>query len=198
MKRFSISLVILTAWLMAAASAQAAAPSWQFDPAHCSFSFDVTHIYATVRGHFTDYSGTFRFDPENLKDSSFDIKVMVNSVDTNNRKRDNHLLSGDFFDAGKYPEMSFVSSAIEPINEDQYRMTGNLTIKNVTRQISVPFTYFGSRVNPFNDQQLVAGFETRIAIDRLDYHVGTGKYYDMGVAGKDVTIIITLEMIRAK
>lgn len=189
---------VVAAAVMFAVSAHAAAPSWSVDKAHSNIYFGVQHIYSTVKGMFNDFAGDIRFDPDNLGDSRFDFTVQVESIDTNITKRDNHLLSGDFFDAGKYPEMTFKSDAIDHLGGDKYSVVGTLTVKDVSRTITVPFTYFGTTANPFNPKQLVAGFEARMTIDRLQYHVGAGKFYDMGVVGKEVDILITIEAVRDK
>ncbi|MCF8053012.1 MAG: YceI family protein [Desulfobacterales bacterium] len=182
--------------LLFALSAHAAAPSWNVDKAHSNIYFGVQHIYSTVKGVFNDFAGDIRFDPDNLGDSRFDFTVQVESIDTNITKRDNHLLSGDFFDAGKHPEMTFKSAAIDHLGGDEYSVEGTLTVKDVSRTVTVPFTYFGTTANPFDPKQLVAGFEARMTIDRLQYHVGAGKFYDMGVVGKEVDILITIEALR--
>jgi len=194
-KAFYFTFVVVAAF-MVAVSAHAAPPSWSVDKAHSGIYFGIQHIYSTVKGYFNDFSGEIRFDPDNLGQSRFDFAVQVKSIDTNITKRDAHLLSGDFFDAGKYPEMTFRSSAIKHLGGDEYSVEGTLRIKDVSRAITVPFTYFGTQPNPFNPKQLVAGFEARLNIDRLQYHVGTGKFYDMGVVGKDVDILITIEALR--
>jgi polyisoprenoid-binding protein YceI len=189
---------VVAAAVMFAASAHATAPSWSVDKAHSNIYFGIQHIYSTVKGVFNDFAGEIRFDPDNLGDSRFDFTVQVESIDTNITKRDNHLLSGDFFDAGKYPQMTFKSAAIKHRGGNGYSVEGTLTVKDVSRTITVPFTYFGTTANPFNPKELVAGFEARMTIDRLQYHVGTGKFYDMGVVGKEVDILITIEAVRDK
>jgi len=189
---------VVAAAVMFAVSAHAAAPSWSVDKAHSNIYFGVQHIYSTVKGVFNDFTGDIRFDPDNLGDSRFDFTVQVESIDTNITKRDNHLRSGDFFDAGKYPEMTFKSAAIKHLGGNGYSVEGTLTVKDVSRTVAVPFTYFGTTPNPFDPKQLVAGFEARMTIDRLQYHVGAGKFYDMGVVGKEVDILITIEAVRDK
>jgi polyisoprenoid-binding protein YceI len=151
-----------------------------------------------VRGQFEDYAGTFLFDPANLAQSKFDIDVKVKSVNTNNRKRDNHLRSDDFLSAGEYPVMTFRSTRIQALEGRRYSVEGKLTIKDVTKDVVVPFVFYGIKDNPFDKEQAVAGFEASFTIDRLEYHVGSGKFYEMGVVGKDVTITVSLEMIRKK
>jgi polyisoprenoid-binding protein YceI len=198
MKKIVFVICVAICALIVSQAAYAQVPKWELDKDHSNFYFDVKHIYSTVRGHFEDYSGAVYFDPDNLAQSRCEIEVAVKSVNTQNRKRDNHLRSEDFFDVGKFPTMKFASTAVKHIKDNEYLVEGKLTIKDVTKTLSVPFVYFGTKPSPFDDKQLVAGFETRFVIDRLDYHVGSGKYYEMGVTGKDIDITVTMEVIRNK
>ena len=198
MKRFRRLLFALLLILISATHAQAGAPTWDLDPAHSSFYFDITHIYSTVRGSFDDFRGTMMFSGDNLAGSRFDFEVDVKSINTGNSKRDGHLNSPDFFDSKTYPTMTFKSAAVTHVDGDRYKVQGDLTIKDVTRTVEVPFTFLGVTTNPFDDQTEVAGFEARLTIDRLAYNVGSGKFYEMGVVGKDVDVLITLEATRAK
>lgn len=195
--RFRI-MVLAVFLLLCAGAAHAAAEKWEFDRVHSSIFFDVKHIYATVRGHFEDYTGTFLFDPTGKEESRCEIEVEVKSINTYIRKRDNHLRSDDFFSAGKYPLMTFKSTGIKHVEGNRYTIDGKFTLKDVTKDVVVPFVYYGMKENPLNPQQLVAGFEARFTIDRLEYNVGSGKFYKMGVIGKDVDITISLEMLREK
>ncbi|MFZ1955230.1 MAG: YceI family protein, partial [Desulfobacterales bacterium] len=138
------------------------------------------------------------FDPDNLDGSSFDFKVEVDSINTGNSKRDGHLEAEEFFAAKKYPVMTFKSSAVKHAEGDQYLVEGTMTVKDVSRSVLAPFTFFGIKQNPFDKDSEVAGFEARMAIDRLEYNVGTGKYYEMGVIGKDVDVLISFEATRKK
>ncbi|MBE0583183.1 MAG: polyisoprenoid-binding protein [Desulfofustis sp.] len=107
---FALIVVILT--LGTSTMAAAAARQWEFDEPHANFYFSVDQIYSKVRGHFDEFSGQVHFDPANLAESSFVFDIKVDSVNTAVAKRDKHLLSADFFDAGTYPLMSFRSTAI--------------------------------------------------------------------------------------
>jgi polyisoprenoid-binding protein YceI len=196
-KTFFVSTAVAF-MLFIGTNSMAAAPQWKIDPPHSNIYFGIQHIYSKVKGHFNAFEGMIQFDPDNLKESRFDFKVKVDSIDTNNGKRDEHLQSVDFFDADKFPEMTFKSKSISHKTGDQYEVKGVLTIKDVSRDITVPFTYFGSRQHPLNPKWIVAGFEARMAIDRLTYHVGDGKFYQMGAVGKDVKVLISMEATREK
>lgn len=180
------------------AQATAAAPKWELDPAHSGIYFGINHIYSTVRGYFEDFKGTVMFSPDDLAGSRFDFEVDVKSINTGNTKRDGHLNSEDFFDSKKFPTMSFKSSAVKHVKDNQYLVEGTMTVKDVSETVSVPFTLLGVKANPFDDKSEVAGFEARMTVDRLAYHVGGGKYFDMGVVGKEVDVLITLEVTRKK
>ena len=177
---------------------QVAAQEWELDPVHTNFYFEVKHTYAAVRGQFTDFTGDVYFDPDNPAKSKFDFMINVNSVDTKVGKRDTHLRSPDFFDAGKYPLMTFKSSGVSHAGENKYIVEGILTIKDVSKKLALEFVYHGQKDNPLKSGELVAGLDARLTLDRLEYNVGDGKFYKMGVVGKDVDILITLEMLRDK
>jgi len=174
------------------------AHEWKIDLNHSGVLFEIKHIYSTVRGHFSDFTGEVFFDPENLEKSKFDFVVNVDSIDTNNEKRDIHLRSNDFFAANKYPEMIFKSSRVFHAGGNKYILEGKMTIKDVTRDMVLEFIYWGQKENPIKKNEMVAGFDTRFNINRLDFHVGDGKFYKLGVLGKDVDILITLEVGRRK
>ncbi|MDX9786532.1 MAG: YceI family protein [Desulfobacterales bacterium] len=198
MKRAASLILGIFFLLILGSNSFAAAPEWKIDSDHSGIYFGVSHIYSTVKGHFNAFEGVVAFDPANLKESRFDFKVKVKSIDTNNSKRDGHLQSADFFDAGKYPEMTFKSTAIAHAGGDQYTVEGTMTVKDVSQKITLPFTFFGAKQHPFDPKLEVAGFEARMDIDRLAYHVGYGKFYQMGVVGKDVKVLISIEATRNK
>ena len=178
--------------------AHAAGSDWKLDPAHAGIYFEIDHIYSATRGYFEDFDGKVVFDPDNLDGSSFDFKVKVKSINTANSKRDGHLRSEDFFDVRKFPEMTFKSSSIKQVEGDNYMVEGTMTVKDVSKNVSLPFNFFGIKPNPFDKDSEVAGFEARMTIDRLEYNVGSGKYYEMGTIGKDVDVLISFEATRKK
>jgi polyisoprenoid-binding protein YceI len=191
-------IVLLLLFFVALAPLQAAAQQWHLDTVHTNFFFDVKHTYATVRGQFMDFSGDVYFDPDHPETSRFDFVIKVNSVDTKVGKRDTHLRSPDFFDAAKYPFMTFKSARVLSAGDNKYIAEGTLTIKDVIRDLALEFVYHGQKENPLKPGEIVAGLDTTLTIDRLEYHVGDGKFYKMGVVGKDVDILFTLELLRDK
>ncbi len=193
-KTAAIITFILSLFIVAPA-ALAAPEKWEIDRAHSNIYFDIKHTYSKVRGMFDDFSGTLLMDPDNPSASSVEFTVKVASINTHIPQRDDHLRSDDFFAAAKFPEMTFKSTGVKAVSGNQYLIEGDLTIKETTQRITVPFTYFGMRENPMKKGQMVAGFEAEFTINRLDYGVGNGKFADMGVVGRDVRIIVTLEVL---
>jgi polyisoprenoid-binding protein YceI len=193
-------IYILTAAVMICMMgiAHAEAPQWKIDPAHTGIYFGVDHIFSKVKGQFKEFDAEVFFDRNNLAESRTVFTVKVNSVYTNNTKRDGHLQSDDFFGEKRYPEMRFESKSVKHTGGNQYMLDGTMTIKDVSRNIQVPITFFGTKDDPFDPKKEVTGFEARLTIDRLDYNVGNGKFLEMGIVGREVEIFITVEATKKK
>ena len=170
--------------------------SWTLDTAHSGIHFEVRHIYSMVRGHFDDYAADLRIDPDNLTASSFSFTVKSKSINTYNRKRDNHLRGKDFLDSKRFPEITFASESIQHLGGDRYTATGTLTLHGESRKITAPFTFHGVGPNPFRPKENVIGFTATFAIKRLDYGVGSGKYVQMGTIGNPVRLQVSFEAIQ--
>ena len=178
--------------------ASAQAPVWEIDKDHTNFYFRVTHIYSDVIGRFNDYTGSVLFDPMNPERSEMSFEIKTKSIDTGLSKRDKHLRSEDFLDASEYPLITFKSSSIEKKDDSNLELVGTLTIKGVSQKITIPLSYQGIMDHPLVKNTEVAGFTGEITIDRLEYGVGDGRYYQMRAVDKDVTIIFTTEVMRKK
>lgn len=174
------------------------ANTWKIDKAHTSVNFSISHFFSTVNGRFNDFDGTFLFDPANLKGSKADFTISVKSVNTDVKKRDDHLQSGDFFDAEKYPNIKFQSTKFEKKSGNNYIVYGNLTIKNTTKMIKLPFKVLGEVEHPMMKGTLVLSLASEIKIKRNDYGVGTGNWAATAVVGNDVDIKINMELNRTK
>lgn len=179
-------------------SAFAGAQVWELDKAHSNFYFSVRHIFSKIQGHFNGYSGELRFDPANLSDSKFYFEIKTDSVDTGIAKRDKHLGSADFFDSGKFPLMIFESTNIKEAGSGLYEVSGTFTVKGQVYDLVLPLTFEGISNHPAAKGQQVTGFNGKLTIDRLAYKIGNGKFFDLGVVGKDVDIFITLEGLSGK
>lgn len=198
MKRLSILSLALFFFIASTQPLLAAVRSWELDKAHTNFYFTVDHIYSKIRGHFNEYSGEVQFDPKNLAESKFSFKIETASIDTNIAKRDKHLQSADFFDTDKYPLMTFESTKITDAGNGLYQVLGKFTVKGVEYELLLPLTLAGVKDHPMVKGKEVAGFNGKVTIDRLAYKVGNGKFFDLGVVGKDVEILVTIEALADK
>ncbi|MEU6485557.1 YceI family protein [Streptomyces sp. NPDC046887] len=141
---------------------------YTLDPAHSSVGFTARHAMVTnVRGSFTDFDGTLKLDGTNPAASSAVIDVRIASIDTGNADRDGHLRSADFFDAEQFPEMTFRSTGAEIVGGDDYRLTGDLTIKGVTKPLTIDLEFNGSAKDPFGNERV--GFEGTAALLRSEW-----------------------------
>lgn len=190
-----IGLSLLLILLIAASSGFAQAKSWELDKDHANIYFGVDHIFSKIRGHFDDFSAKISFDPEDLAASNFFFEIEVDSINTNNGKRDRHLRSADFFNQPDYPVIRFQSKSIIATGDNTYDVTGTLTMKGKDYDFVLPLTLAGIKDHPMVKGAKVAGFNGEMSIDRLTYGVGNGKYYKMGVVGKDVDILVALEVL---
>ncbi|WP_338693085.1 YceI family protein [Streptomyces sp. Q6] len=141
---------------------------WTIDRPHSRIGFSVRHaMVTTVRGAFTDYDSTLYFDGERPSASHAEIAIRVGSVDTGVEQRDAHLIGTDFFDAGRYPQILFRSTSATYVGDESFRMTGDLTIRDVTRPVELQLDYLGSVVDPFGYER--AGFDGTTTIDRTEW-----------------------------
>lgn len=147
---------------------------WKIDPDHSVASFAVRHMtIAYVRGMFSNLSGTIRFDPPDVASASVTAAIEVASIYTGIRKRDEHLRSDEILDAAKYPLITFVSMAIEPLGADRARVRGDLTIHGVTRRIDFEARFHGPVKSLFGGETTL-GFEGSITLDRETFGVMWG------------------------
>ncbi len=168
---------------------------WKVDKAHSAITFSIKHFFTPVNGRFHDFDGDFIFDPENLDASKVDFTIQVNSVDTEEAKRDKHLQSPDFFNAGQYPTMRFVSTRFKKKGKDSYVAYGNLTIRDKTKEIELPFNVLGVADHPMMKGSKVMGLQAEAKINRNDFGVGTGDWAATMVVGDEVNIQIALEAV---
>ncbi|HVX54506.1 YceI family protein [Nocardioides sp.] len=140
---------------------------YTIDPAHTHIGFSARHaMVTTVRGKFNDFSGTAHIDTANPANSTVSLTIKAESIDTGNADRDAHLRSGDFFEDSAHPEITFVSTNVER-DGDEWAITGDLTIKGVTKPVTVVFEETGTAKDPFGNTR--AGFEGSAAINRSDW-----------------------------
>lgn len=141
---------------------------YRLDPSHSELAFVVRHAMVTkVRGTFRDVSGSGYFDAQHPERSHFDVTIEAASVDTRNPDRDAHLRSADFFDAERYPELRFRSTSVNRIGERRYQVTGDLTIRDITRPITFELELAGPATDPFGNQRI--GLEGQTTVSRKDW-----------------------------
>src|SRR3982750_3623167 len=171
------------------------ADTFAIDPNHSEVSFQIRHLVAQVRGRFNEFSGAVQLGPQNPPASSVEFHIKTASIDTNVADRDKHLRSADFFDAEKYPEITFKSESIQPAGKDKYNVTGTLTMHGVSKKVTLPVTY-GGQVKVGGGTR--AGFPTETTLDRKDYGIIWNKALDAGGAmlGDDVSVSINLEALK--
>jgi len=146
--------------------------SWKNDKPHSQLSFAVTHLgVSDVSGTFNDFDVTVNSSKPDFSDAKFEFTATVNSIDTRVEARDKHLKSADFFDAEKYPQMTFKSTALKQVNKDNYKLSGDLTIHGITRQVTMDLLYRGTVENPMSKKQ-TAGFQLTGVVKRSDFGIG--------------------------
>ena len=152
---------------------------WEFDPAHTRIGFSARHaMVTTVRGSFNDVQGYFHADLDDMSKSSARVVLKAASVDTRNNDRDNHLRSADFFDVEKWPDITFESTQIEEVSDNAYVVSGHLTIRDVTKPVTIPLELIGVQTDAFG--ALRAGFEGSRRINRRDYGLEWNMPLDKG------------------
>jgi polyisoprenoid-binding protein YceI len=198
MKRFRCFVIAVIFLVLAGQSAFAAARNWELDTAHSNFYFRIGHIFSKINGQFNDFSGEVKFDSNNLAESKFLFEIKTDSINTNNAKRDRHLQSADFFDADNFPLMTFESTKITDVGNNIYQVFGKFTVKGEVYDLTLPLTLAGIKDHPAVKDKEVIGFNGSLNIDRLAFKIGTGKFYKMGIVGKDVEVLVTLEALSDK
>jgi polyisoprenoid-binding protein YceI len=170
--------------------------TWSVDPVHSGVEFQIKHLgIATVKGHFHEFSGVFETgaSPSDYKAYG---SVSVASIDTRQGQRDEHLKAADFFDAGTYPEMTFTSKVIEPQANNTFSITGDLTIRGVTREVTFQASYEGSEQDPWGNDRV--GLEVWGEVSRSDFDMNFNQALGSGnlVLGDKVKIILNLSAVK--
>lgn len=191
--------IILSAAILLASSALFAQTKWATDKVHSTVKFSVPHlVISEVEGQFKNFEGTIINKTADFNNAAVSFTVDVKSIDTENSDRDKHLLSPDFFDAEKYPQMAFKSTFFKKISGNKYLLTGNLTLHGVTKPAKFNVTYGGTAKDGYGNTK--AGFKATGQINRFDYGLKWNALTEAGGAtvGKDVTIDLKLELTQQK
>lgn len=171
--------------------------SYTIDPTHSRIGFVARHAMVTkVRGSFNDFAGTGYLDADDPSKSRVQLTIKTKSIDTRNADRDGHLRSNDFFDMDTYPEITFTSTSVEALDAETFRVTGDLTIKGVTKPVSVDFEYTGTAVDPFNNTRV--GFEGSTTVNRKDFGVSWNAPLETGgvLVGEKINLELEVSAVR--
>jgi polyisoprenoid-binding protein YceI len=198
-KRLSIAAVAasVTLSLLPTASADATVSTYsKVDINHSDVSFQIRHIVSKVRGEFEEFSARIVKDDADPAKSSVEFRIKAASIDTDNANRDDDLRSKNLFEVDKYPEIVFVSKKVEKVSENEYRVTGDLTMRGVTKEVVLPVSFDGE----LKDQRgnVKAGFSTTARLDRKDFGITWNRALDNGgvLLGDDVDVTISLGIVK--
>lgn len=193
-RRFPILVGLL---LLSLAAGSAGADDWALDAAHSSVGFSVKHMaISKTRGTFDDFTAEVTFDPAKPESWTCTATIQAASINTADKKRDDHLRNEDFFDVAKYPTLVFKSTGAKMKDKNHGTLSGDLTMHGVTRAIDLDLEFLGSITDPWGNTR--AGFTAETKIDRKDWGLTWNKTLDAGglVVGNDVTITLEIELIK--
>jgi len=196
MKR--IYKVALLAILLVTVNGAMAQTKWTVDKLHSNVKFSVQHmVVSEMEGSFKMFDGTMEHSKADFSDAKISFTVDVASVNTDNERRDGHLKADEFFNAEKYPKMTFVSTSVTSAGQGKYKIAGNLTIRDVTKQVVFDMTHGGVLKT---QKGAKAGFKARTTINRFDYNLKWDRATETGglVVGKEVEIVVNVEMDSAQ
>ena len=171
--------------------------SWVIDPTHSEIQFKVKHlVISTVTGSFKTFEGTVETDGDDLTTANIQFSADVASIDTNQAQRDEHLRSGDFFDAENYPKLTFTSTGLEKTGEDTYKLAGDLTIKGTTKAVVLEAEYGGAMTDFYGQSK--AGFEINGKISRKEFGLTWSATTEAGgvVVGDEIKLAINIQLIK--
>lgn len=170
---------------------------YTLDPSHSRIGFVARHAMVTkVRGAFNEFTGSAKLDGENPSNSTASVNIKVDSIDTRNADRDAHLRSNDFLKIEEFPEITFVSTEVARTGEDTFDLTGDLTVRGVTRSVTVPFEYQGAAKDPFGNDRI--GFEGSATISRKDFGVTWNAALETGGVLVSDKIVLEFEISAIK
>jgi polyisoprenoid-binding protein YceI len=173
--------------------------AFTIDTSHSDVAFTARHmVFAKVRGHFGKWTARLDYDASDPTQSTLAVDIDVASIDTHEAKRDGHLLSADFFDAEKFPKITYQSRRIERVGDRKFRVVGDLTIHGVTRETSLEVEQLGAGKDPWGNERL--GFEAKATINRTDFGLAWNQVLETGgvLVGEKVEIEINIEAMAAK
>lgn len=171
--------------------------TWKIDPVHSNIEFTVSHlVISDVTGRFKEFDGTLTHTKPDFSDAKIEAVIQVKSIDTDNEKRDQHLLTPDFFNVEKFPTIKFVSTSIKKESDGNYKIIGNLTINGITKPVTLDAKYRGEIKDPRGNVK--SAFKATTTIDRFDFDVKWSAPLGSGelVVGKTVTINLNIQLVK--
>jgi polyisoprenoid-binding protein YceI len=184
---------VLIAMLVATAFVSAQT-NWKLDNAHSSITFTIRHmVISEVTGSFKDFTVALKSSKDDFSDAEVQSTIKVGSLSTDNAMRDGHLKSDDFFNADKFPEINFKSTSFEKLGENKYKITGDLTIRDVTKNVTFDATLNGTLKT---ERGVLSAWKATTTINRFDYNLKWNKTLETGglMVGQDVIITLNLEL----
>jgi polyisoprenoid-binding protein YceI len=173
--------------------------TWNIDLSHSAVNFTVRHmVVSKVRGAFNRWQGALQFDEQNPERSKVSVQIEAASIDTREPKRDAHLRSADFFDVEKYPMLSFESTKVERVEDSRYRVTGQLTIHGITREVVLETENLGGGKDPWGNQRVA--FEASTSVNRKDFGLSWNQALETGgvLVGDKIEIALEVQAIKAQ
>ena len=176
-------------------STATAVRTFAIDKTHSEAAFQVRHLITKVRGRFADFGGSIDFNADQPAASTVSFEIQAASIDTSTPDRDAHLRSDDFFAVEKYPTITFASTRIEAAGGNDYAVTGNLTMRGVTKAITIPVTFLGTAGDPWGNQRIA--FEGEVTINRKDFGLNWNAALETGgfLVGDDVKIALSVQAV---
>lgn len=173
--------------------------TWQIDASHSEVGFAVKHLMiATVRGRFGTVAGTVAFDADDYQSAEVDVTIDATSIDTREPKRDEHLRSADFFDVARFPTLAFKSRAVQAQRGSTLQLVGDLTIRDITREVVLDVTVEGFQKDPWGQQK--AAFSASTTINRKDFGLTWNQALETGglLVGEDVKIALDIQLLKSQ
>jgi polyisoprenoid-binding protein YceI len=167
--------------------------TFAIDKAHSEVTFQVRHLLSRVRGRFSEFEGTIEYDKADPARSSVDVVIRATSIDTNDAQRDAHLRSGDFFLADEHATLTFKSTRITPTGTDTFDVAGDLTIRGVTKPVTLKASYLGTAKDPWGNEKI--GFEGEVTLNRRDYGLLWNAALETGgfLVGDEVKVSLSIQ-----
>ena len=191
------TLKLIAALFLLTISFTFAQTNWAIDKSHSKVGFSVSHMVITdVEGNFKDFDVSVVANGESFDDAKISFSANIASIDTDNEKRDNHLKSDDFFNAEKYPKITFVGKSLKKVDGKKYKLTGDLTIRDKTKEVEIDVKFNGTVKDPWGNTR--AGFSLVGVVNRFDFDLKWNTLLESGglVVGEDVTLEAKIELIK--